>query len=123
MNDEQPREPGAWIIVSSLDNWKRTVERGFTLQGMKSRHRRKAERMQPGDKIVYYVTGLKAFAGVATITSTFYEDHEPIWLSGNKKRAGEDYPYRVRIEPDIVLDEEDFIPAERLARRMTYTRK
>src|SRR5918998_1059658 len=118
MADAGSNELGYWVIVSSLDNWYRTAEHGFTVQGMKSRHRKKAERMQPGDQIAYYVTGVKAFAGVATITSAYYEDHEPIWTSSNKRKADEDYPYRVRITPDIVLDEADFVPAEGIARRM-----
>jgi len=112
-----------WIVVSSVDNWQRTVDRGFTIQGLKSRHRKKAEQMRPGDKIVYYVTGVKAFAGITTITSPFFESDEPIWVSANAKRAGEPYPFRVGIEPDLVLAREDFIPAEGLARQMAYARK
>ncbi|MDQ3540596.1 MAG: EVE domain-containing protein [Chloroflexota bacterium] len=112
-----------WIVVSSVDNWQRTVDRGFTIQGLKSRHRKKAERMRPGDKIVYYVTGIKAFAGITTITSPYFESDEPIWVSGNAKKAGEPYPFRVRIEPDLALAREDFVPAEGLARRMTYASK
>ena len=123
MADAVLNEPGYWIIVSSIDNWHRTAEHGFTVQGMKSRHRKKAERMQPGDKIAYYITGLKAFAGVATITSTFYEDRAPIWTSSNKKKGDEDYPFRVHIEADLVLDETDFVPAEGVARRMIYASK
>ncbi len=123
MDTNEPRTGNAWIIVSSLDNWHRTAARGFSVQGMKSRHRKKAERMAPGDTIVYYVTGLKAFAGTATITSTYYEDDEPIWVSGNAKRAGEDYPFRVHIEPAIILDESEFVPAEGIARQMTYASK
>jgi hypothetical protein len=123
MTDVSANGPNYWIIVSSIGNWRRTAEHGFSVQGMKSRHRKKAERMQPGDKIAYYVTGVKAFAGAATITSAYYEDHEPIWTSSNKKKADEDYPFRVRIGPDIVLDETDFVPAEGIARRMTYASK
>ena len=93
------------------------------MQGIKSRHRKKAERMAPGDKIVYYVTGLKAFAGIATITSRYFEDHERVWESGDPKKAAEDYPFRVRIEPDVMLVEEDFVPAEGVARRMRYVSK
>ncbi len=112
-----------WIVVSSVDNWQRTVDRGFTIQGLKSRHRKKAEQMRPGDKIVYYVTGIKAFAGVATITSDYFEDNESIWISGNAKKAGEEYPFRVRIEPDLSLAKDDFVPAEGIARKMTYASK
>ncbi|MGB3328390.1 MAG: EVE domain-containing protein [Thermomicrobiales bacterium] len=115
--------PKYWILVSSIDNWQRTVERDFTIQGMKSRHRKKAEQMHAGDKIVFYVTGVKAFAGIATITSDYFEDHEPIWVSGNKKREGEDYPFRVHIAPDLALPEDHFVPAEPLARQMEYASK
>jgi predicted RNA-binding protein len=112
-----------WIIVGSPDNFAATRAHGFTIQGMKSRHRKKAEAMQPGDRIVWYITGVKAFAGYATVTSTYYEDHTPIWKSKDPKRDSEDYPWRVRIDPVIVLDDADFVPAEPLARQMTYASK
>lgn len=112
-----------WIVVGSLDNYRRTAERGFTVQGFKSRHRKKAERMAPGDKLIWYVTGVKALAGVATITSPFFESHERIWESGDPKKAAEDYPYRVEIAPDLVLPEGEFVEAEPIARQMAYATK
>lgn len=115
--------PSYWIIVGSPENFERTREIGFSQQGMKSRHRKKAERMKPGDKIVYYLTGKKVFAAISTITSPFFESHEPIWQSSDPKKAAEDYPYRVETAPDLVLDEADWVPAEGLARQMEYARK
>jgi len=112
-----------WIIVGSPENFATTRAHGFTVQGIKSRHRKKAEQMQPGDRIAWYVTGAKAFAGVATITSEYFEDHTPIWKSTNKNRAAEDYPYRVTIKADTVLPEGEFVEAEPLARRMSYVCK
>ncbi len=115
--------PGYWIVVGSPENFARTAEMGFTVQGLKSRHRKKAERMKPGDKIIYYITGKKAFAGIATIESPFYESHERIWTSGDPKKATEDYPFRVEISPDIILPLADAVPAEGVARRMAYVAK
>jgi len=112
-----------WIVVSSVDNWERTKELGFTIQGFKSRHRKKAEKMQPGDKLVYYCTAVKAFAGVTTITSTYFESNERIWESKNPKRAAEEYPFRVHIEPDLALTNEAFVSAEPLARQMEYAQR
>jgi predicted RNA-binding protein len=111
-----------WIIVGSPENFSKTRELGFTIQGIKSRHRKKAEVMQPGDKIVYYVTGAKAFAGISTITSRYFESHEPIWKSKDPKNA-EDYPFRVEIAPELILKEDEWIPAEALARQMEYASK
>ncbi len=116
-------ETGYWIIVGSPDNFATTREHGFTVQGMKSRHRKKAEQMKPGDKLIYYITGVKAFGGIATVTSDYFEDHEIIWRSTNKKRQDEDYPWRVNIEPDVILDDGEYLLAEPVARGMTYVQK
>ena len=112
-----------WIIVGSPDNFRRTAELGFTIQGIKSRHRKKADRMAPGDKLVYYLTGLKAFAAIATVESRFFESRDPIWRSNDPKKAAEDYPFRVRISPDLILSPADALPAEPIARRMAYVAK
>jgi hypothetical protein len=112
-----------WIIVGSPDNVARTRAIDFTMQGIKSRHRKKADRMKPGDKIVYYLTGLKAFASTSTITSIAFERHDRIRSSGDPKKEAEDYPFRVNTEPDLVLPESPYAPAEPIARQMEYVSK
>ena len=42
-----------WMIVSSPDNFRKTREHGFTIQGLKSRHRRRVETMHVGDRMLY----------------------------------------------------------------------
>jgi predicted RNA-binding protein len=116
-------EPNYWIIVGPTENFDKTRALGFTVQGMKSRHRKKAEQMKPGDKLIYYLTGIKAFGGIVTVTSEYFEDHTIIWRSTNKKRADEDYPFRVHIEADVVLPDGEYIPAEPIARSMTYVQR
>jgi len=113
--------PNHWIIVGSPDNFEKTAELGFTIQGIKSRHRRKAERMGTSDRLAWYITGDQAFAGYATITGGYFEDHDPIWSSGKKK--DEDYPWRVPIRKEVVLPRERWVPAEGLARRLAYVAK
>lgn len=112
-----------WIITGSIENFRATRDHGFTVQGIKSRHRKKAEQMRPGDRITWYVTGVKAFAGTATVTSEYFEDDTPIWCSTNKKRSDETYPYRFKIKPDVILDEGNFVEAEPVARQLRYVSK
>lgn len=109
-----------WMIVTGPDNFRLTRDLGFAIQGIKSRHRKKAERMRPGDRVVYYLTGVQGFAGTATIRSNYYEDHMPIWRSEKKD---EDYPFRFRIEPNVILPEGEYLPAEPLASRLRYVRR
>lgn len=114
-----------WILVSSPDNFAQTKARGFTVQGMKSRHRKKAEQMKPGDKLIFYLTGKKMFGATATVTSEYFEGDDLIWTSKNTKRDGspENYPFRVEIEPELVADEEAWIDAEPVARQMIHASK
>lgn len=112
--------PSYWIVVSGQANFEKTKKLGFELQGFKSRQRRKAERMAEGDKLIWYITKEMAFAGYATITGPFFEDHEPIWEG---KKEGEDYPWRVPIRKELVLDPDDWVDAEGIARQMTYVSK
>lgn len=109
-----------WLIVTSPENIATTRALGFTMQGIKSRHRKKAERMQPGDRMVLYATGRQAFAFTATITSPYWEEHTLVW-DGRKK--GEDYPFRVRIRPDVVLPEEAYVPALSVLPELEFPRK
>ncbi len=112
--------PRYWIAVSGEANFEKTTELGFELQGFKTRQRRKAERMAEGDKLIWYITKEMAFAGYATITGPYFEDHEPIWEG---KKEGEDYPWRVPIRKELVLDRGDWIDVEGIARQMTYVSK
>src|SRR3989442_9612926 len=90
-----------WMVASSSYNFRKTRELGFTIQGLKSRHRRRVETMRVGDRLLYYVTGRMGFAATVTVASPMYEDHTPMWRSA---RRDEDYPWRGDIRPGIQLD-------------------
>ena len=55
----------------------------------------------------------------ASKTREGYEDHELIWES----KPGEDYPWRLKIAPDVVLDEGDWIPSEAVGSGLVYVQK
>jgi hypothetical protein len=117
---KQRRKPQYWMLVISPDNLRKSRERGFTVQGVRSRHRRRAETMREGDRLLYYVTGRMAFAATCTLTSSMFEDHSPIWRG---TRRDEDYPWRFRVRPDQVLEDSEWVPAREVAYRMEYVRK
>ena len=111
-----------WILTGSLENFRINVERGFDVIGFKERRRRQAELFEPGDEVIFYVTGVQAFGGIARVLSQMFEDRTPIWPQGKKKHP-EAYPWRVDAEPVIVLAEEDFVPAEELAGELEHVAK
>jgi predicted RNA-binding protein len=115
-------EAKTWILTGDLGNFRINVERGFDVIGLKERRIRQAEQFEPGDEVIFYVTGVQAFGGVARVLSPMFEDREPIWPQGKKKKH-EDYPWRVEAEPVTVLAEEDFIPAESMLGKLEHLAK
>lgn len=111
-----------WIFTGSLENFRINVGRGFDVIGFKERRRRQAQEFEPGDEVVFYVTGVQAFGGIARVRSDMFEDRTPIWPQG-KKKLPEPYPWRVEAEPDVVLDESAFVPAESLLDELEHLRK
>ncbi len=109
-----------WMLVSSPENFETSRARGFDVAGMKSRHRKKAEKVQPGDRVLFYLTGLQAFGGLATATGTYYNAEEPIWIS---KKDGEQYPFRFPITPDVILQPDQFVKAVDLLPRLEWVKK
>jgi hypothetical protein len=110
-----------WILTGSPENFAATAERGFRLIGMKEGRRRMAEQVEPGDRIVFYLTRAKALAAIVRVTGAMFEDRTPVWPG--KPGKVDPYPWRFETEPELVLDEQEWVPAEELAGELEHVRK
>jgi len=89
--------------------------------GAKERRRRMAEQIEPGDRILFYVTGVQAFGGIVRVTGDLYEDRERIWPG--KPENPDPYPWRFETEPEVVLDEDEFVPAVEVVGELEHAAK
>ena len=110
-----------WILTGSLDNFRATREHGFELIGAKEGRRGMAEQIEPGDVIVFYVTGVQAFGGSVRVTGEMYEDRTKVWPG--KVGKVDPYPWRFATEPEVILDEDAFVPAVELAGELEHVAK
>ena len=110
-----------WIVVGGPDIFATTRELGFQRHGFKSTRRGMAAAMKPGDRMAFYITGRKQFAGAVEITSEMVEERDRVWTSA--KKPDELYPYRVGIKPILVLDEDQWIDAEPYHEKFSWTQK
>jgi len=110
-----------WILTGSPENHAVTAELGYRLIGMKERRRLQAEAMEPGDRIVLYLTRVMTFAAVIRLTGELFEDREPAWPG--KPGKADPYPWRFESEPELVLEEAAWLPAESLKHDLEHIRK
>jgi predicted RNA-binding protein len=111
------------VLVGALENFEITRDIQFSVAGIKSTRRKKAEAMAVGDYIVYYLTGLMAISGIVRVTSPCYEDFSPIWRCSSDKRP-EIFPYRVKTEPVLIATSPDqFVPVAPLHSQLDYLKK
>jgi hypothetical protein len=114
--------PGShWLITLSPENYATMREMHFTLLGLRSRHRKKAERVALGDRVLYYVLSERIFPATATVTSAYFEDRHPIWQ--NNERRDDPFPYRVHTTPNIVLEPGEGLDAAAIAPRLLYLKR
>jgi predicted RNA-binding protein len=116
-----PDRSQTWVLTGSLDNFRATREHGFELIGAKEKRRGMAEQIEPGDRIVFYVTGVKAFGGIVRVTSEMFEDRSKVWPG--KPGKADPYPWRFTTEPLRILDEGEFVPAVEVVDRLEHAAK
>ena len=79
--------------------------------GLKERRRNRALEIEPGDRIVLYLTKRHGSSPASVrVTGELFEDRETIWPG--KPGKPDPYPWRFHTEPELVLDERDCVPAE-----------
>lgn len=110
-----------WILTASPENHEATAGHGFSVIGIKERNRSRAERIEPGDRIVLYLTRKMCFAGSIVVKGPMYEERDPIWPG--KPGSPDAYPWRFPTEPEWIPPAERWIPAESLRLDLAHVRK
>lgn len=110
-----------WILTASPENHAATADHGFTVIGCKERRRNQAMLIEPGDRIVLYLTRVMRFAASIRITGELYEERTKIWPG--KPGMADAYPWRFETEPELVLPEAGWLAAETLKDDLAHIRK
>jgi hypothetical protein len=110
-----------WILTGSPENYAATRAHDFDLIGLKERNRNRALEIEVGDRIVLYPTRVMALAASIIVTGELYEDRVKLWPG--KPGKADLYPWRFPTEPEIVLDEPDWVPAESLVDELEHLAK
>ena len=105
-----------WLVVTSPENF--THDRdilGFKLQGIPHRYRKQVQRMEIGDRVVYYIMRLQKFGATATITGNYFEDNSKVWIDDDEM-----WPARRQSKSDIILNDEELIDTKKLVPNLKF---
>ena len=112
----------AWIAVGSAENFELLRERGFDIAAFKSSRRKQSSDMQPGDRLVFYLTKVVQFGGIAEITSEAFEDETDIGLRSESKGEDESFPYRVQTKPLVIPEPGEYVEVREITDLLDKTR-
>jgi len=110
-----------WIVVGSEENMRIAESRGFDIFGFKSTRRSEVSTMRAGDKLIFYLTKIMKFGGLAEVTSDYFEDHTKVFKS--EKKPGEDYPFRVKVKPVVILSPDQYLDVKEIAPGLAFTQR
>jgi len=101
-----------WIDLFTGTTWSEFRAAGASTSGFSANRARQVGRVQPGDILLCYVTGIMRWVGALRVVGPVNDDRQ-IW----HERA---FPVRLQVQPEMMLDPENGIPMEQLAGRVSF---
>jgi hypothetical protein len=92
--------------------WQEFLDAGATVSGFRERRWKTVQRIELGDYLLCYLTGVSRFIGVLEGTSEPFWDESPIWKD-------EVFPCRLKVEAIATLTPETAIPIFELKEQLT----
>ena len=109
-----------WMFVETEENASITRRLGYKLFGMGPRYRKRAQRMQKNDRVLFYTRTTRSWTASATIKSKCFEDDSIIWMPESRPV---DFKFRVELNPDYILDETQYLDGLQIGPGLEYVRR
>ena len=109
-----------WMIRVNPEEYERARASGFPAMDFAVRQKRKAQRMQPGDQVLFYLMGPRRFPATATVVSASVQEPSRDRRDG---RQNGDYNFRINLSPNFLMQEEDYIDVLQLGPTLDYVKR
>ena len=76
------RKPVFFLGLFTVESWREFKRHGGTVMGFNQKKAKTVARLQPGDRILCYLSKVSAFVGVMEVAGAQYIDATPIWSDG-----------------------------------------
>ena len=109
-----------WMFATTEENFLISSKTGLTLHGFGKKYKKRTDRMCAGDEVIYYLRDKMRWCAVSEIETAAFEDSSPMWIPRSR---GEDFRYRVNMNPKVILDENQYVDASLVAPSLDYLKR
>ena len=69
-----------YMIITDRYDYECDVKNAFECAGFPARNEKSARKMEPGDKIIFYVTKKSVFMAAVEVTGSYFYSQQQIWV-------------------------------------------
>ncbi len=102
-----------WLDLFTWKTWQEFLNVGANISGFSEHRWRSVQRIQPGDFLICYMTGLSRFFAILEVTGNPYRDNIPIWSEAI-------FPSRVSVKVSLELSPAHAVPVTNLQGKLSY---
>lgn len=102
-----------WLDLFTGRTWDEFRDAGERISGFRERMRNSARKVNSGDVLLCYLTGVKRWVGALRVVKPTSDSSE-IW------KGGESFPVRFEVEPLVTLDAKHGVPMEELFGKVDF---
>lgn len=102
-----------WLDLFTGKTWDEFQRAGGVVSGFRPTRAKSVRKINVGDYLLCYLTGVSRFIGVLEVTGEAFSDEEPIWQD-------EAFPARVRVRPVSLLTPETAVPVREVLEQFTW---
>ena len=101
-----------WLDLFTGKTWEEFLKNGANVTGFRETRGRVAQKINAGDYLICYLTGLSRLIGILEVKSKCYFDKTPIW-------ADEAFPCRFKVRTIYTLDAKTAVPIQELKDKLS----
>lgn len=88
-----------YMIVTNEIDYEWDIDNQFVCAGFPDRNKKSLQQMEPGDKIIYYVTKHSKFMAITEVVGEYFYSEQPIWDDPYDL-----WPHRINTTPIVFIE-------------------
>jgi hypothetical protein len=106
-------EPQTYLGLFTVESWREFKRHGGKVMGFNEKKAMTVARLQPGDRILCYLSKVSAFVAVLRVAGPSYMDRKEIWSDGV-------FPSRIPVEIELEAPLSSAVPIRTLAGKLSF---